>query len=356
ITLTNAHATFIEKYRQKTQDSLWHTLPNDGYIHQHLVWHLEKAEKVEEIHSLLREESKTGANGWYEACDRLGQTANFVTDVARAWQLTEDTWTLATLPQVIGLQCRYALIIASLNSLAANLPIELLLALIEKNVWTPEQGLAYVLQSPNPIQKVYSLTKLANLLPPNLKELGLSKALTVAWEIQSQSNRAYALICLADKLPELLPEALAAAREIPDEQNHADALISLADKLPELLPEALAAAREIPDEKDRADALNSLAGILPELLLEALTAARKIQSEMDRADALSSLVVKLSPELLQEALAAAREIQSEWGSRARVLSSLAAILPELLPEALAAAREIQYQDNRVTVLSSLAGK
>ncbi|MEH2055419.1 MAG: NB-ARC domain-containing protein [Nostoc sp.] len=268
ITLTNAHATFMEKYRQKTQDSLWHTLPNDGYIHQHLVWHLEKAEKVEEIHSLLREESKTGANGWYEACDRLGQTANFVTDVARAWQLAESTWTLATLPQVIGLQCRYALIIASLNSLAANLPIKLLLALIEKNVWTPEQGLAYVLQSPNPIQKVYSLTKLANHLPPNLKELGLSKALTVAWEIPDKSNRARALISLADKLPELLPEALAAAREIPDEQNHADALISLADKLPELLPEALAAAREIPHESNRTHILRRLTDKLPELLPE----------------------------------------------------------------------------------------
>ncbi len=56
-------------------------------------------------------------------------------------------------------------IIASLNSLAANLPVELVIALVKKNVWTPEQGLAYVLQSSNPEQKANLLTKLANCLP-----------------------------------------------------------------------------------------------------------------------------------------------------------------------------------------------
>ena len=145
ITLPEAHGTFLEKYRNLTNNNLWHTLPNDGYIHKHLVWHLEKAEQVEEIHKLLAEESETKGNGWYEACDRIGQIAIFVTDVACAWQLAEDSWNEINLPQVIGLQCRYALIIASLNSLAANLPVELLIALVKKNVWAPEQGLGYAL-------------------------------------------------------------------------------------------------------------------------------------------------------------------------------------------------------------------
>ncbi|MEM6404566.1 MAG: NB-ARC domain-containing protein, partial [Cyanobacteria bacterium P01_D01_bin.116] len=127
ITLSAAHAEFLDKYRNLTDNNLWHTLPSDGYIHQHLVWHLEKADKVEEIHKLLAEESATGGNGWYEACEKLGQTANFVTDVTRAWQLAEDSWTETNLPKIIGLQCRYTLIITSLNSLSANLylPAEL---------------------------------------------------------------------------------------------------------------------------------------------------------------------------------------------------------------------------------------
>ncbi|WP_226889779.1 NB-ARC domain-containing protein [Nostoc sp. MG11] len=356
IALALAHATFLEKYRQKTQDGLWHTLPYDGYIHQLLVWHLEKAEKVEEIHSLLKEDSETRGNGWYEACDRLGQTANFVTDVARAWQLAEANWTLTPLPQVIGLQCRYALIIASLNSLAANLPVELLIALVQKNVWTPEQGLAYVLQSSNSEKKADLLTHLANHLPPNLKELGLSKALAAAREIQSEYYRANVLSSLASKLSfKLLPEALAAAREIQDERYRADALCSLAVQLPELLPEALAAAREIQDERYRADALDSLAVRLPELLPEALAAARGIQDEHYRADALCSLAVQL-PELLPEALAAVREIQDE-SNRADPLCSLTdKLLPDLLLEALTAVRELQDEIYRVDALSSLADK
>ena len=297
ITLEKAHATLLERYQQKTQNNLWHTLPDDGYIHQRLVWHLEKAKRIEEIHLLLQEETESGRNGWYEASDRLGQTANFVTDVVRAWQVAEDDKQVdVNLPYVIGLQCRYALIIASLNSLSANLPEKLLLALIQKNVWTPEQGLAYVLQSSNPKQKANLLTELANHLPSNLKELGLSKALAAAREIPSESYRADALRSLADKLPpELLPEALAAAREIQSEYSRADALRSLANKLPpELLPEALAAAREIQSEYSRADALRNLADKLPpELLPEALAAAREIQSRSYRANALSSLADKL---------------------------------------------------------------
>ena len=355
ITLENAHATLLEKYRQKIQNNLWHTLPDDGYIHQRLVWHLEKAKRIEEIHLLLQEETESGGNGWYEACDRLGQNANFVTDVARAWQLAEEDCTETTLPQVIGLQGRYALMIASLNSLAANLPVELLIALIKKNVWTPSQGLAYVLQSSNPKQKANLLTELVNHLPPTLKELGLLKALAAAREIQDESSRAKALIRLAEKLPELLPEVLAAAREIQSERERADVLNSLAEKLPpKLLPEVLPAAREIQDESIRVYALIRLADKLPELLPEALAAAREIQSESSRVYALIRLADKL-PELLPEALAAAREIQDE-SDRTDVLISLADKLPELLPEALAAAREIQSEFDRVYALIRLADK
>ena len=355
ITLPAAHATFLEKYRKKTSKNLWHTLKNDGYIHQHLVWHLEKAEQIEEIHELLREDSETKGNGWYEACDHLGQTANFVTDVARAWKLAEDLWTETTPPQVIGLQYRYALIIASLNSLAANLPVELLLALVQKNVWTPEQGLAYVLQSSNPAQKAKLLSALANYLPPNLKKLGLLKALAAAKEIQSDYERADALSNLAFILPELLPEALAAAREIQSKEYRAKALSSLASILPELLPEALAAVWEIRYEFPFINALSRLAPILPpDLLPEALAAVWAIQNDTNRADALSGLAPFLPPDLLPEALAATREIQSEY-VRANALSSLAPFLPpDLLPEALAATREIQSEYVRANALSSLA--
>ncbi|MEH2238265.1 NB-ARC domain-containing protein, partial [Nostoc sp.] len=353
ISLVKAHVALLEKYRQKTQKNFWHTLPNDGYIHQNLVWHLEKAEQVEEIHQLLREESQTGSNGWFEAREKLRQAGGYITDISRAWELAEANWTESTLPQVVGLQCRYALISASLNSLAANVPVNLLLALVKSKKWTPEQGLAYALQNPKPQEKVNSLTQLVNYLPPNLQELALQKALAAARTIQSEYSRADALSALAEKLPEVLPEALAAATAIQDKYYRANALSALAEKLPpELLPEALAAARAIQDENYRANALSALAEKLPEVLPEALAAARAIQDENYRANALSALAEKL-PEVLPEALAAARTIQDE-NYRANALSALAEKLPEVLPEALAAARTIQDENYRANALSALA--
>jgi hypothetical protein len=140
-----------------------------------------------------------------------------VTDVARAWKLAQEMFQEKP-SQSIGLQCRYALMTASLNSLTANVPVELLQALVKKNVWTPEQALAYTLQGSNPEQKARSLTELVDCLPLNLKELALSKALAAAKLIQDESYRAWALAALADKLPrDLLPEALAAAKTDSDE-------------------------------------------------------------------------------------------------------------------------------------------
>ncbi|MBW4500622.1 MAG: hypothetical protein KME57_13945 [Scytonema hyalinum WJT4-NPBG1] len=363
--LVDAHSQFLEKYCKKTENGLWHTLPDDGYIHQRLSWHLEKALKTEEIHSLLQEETETGGNGWYEACDcprgtgganRLGQNAIFVTDVARAWVLAEEMFQEKP-SQSIGLQCRYALMTASLNSLTANVPVELLQALVKKNVWTPEQALAYTLQGSNPEQKARSLTQLVNCLPPNLKELALSKALAAAKLIQSEESRATALAALADKLPEVLPEALAAAKLIQHEYFRATALAALADKLPiDLLPEALAAAKLIQFEQSRATALAALADKLPQVLPEALAAAKLIQSETSRVWALAALADKLPIDLLPEALAAAKLIQSEE-YRVWALAALADKLPiDLLPEALAAAKLIQDEYNRATALAALADK
>ncbi|MBD2520022.1 hypothetical protein H6G93_34785, partial [Nostoc sp. FACHB-973] len=383
LNFADAHAAFLEKYRQKTQNGLWHTLPNDGYIHQRLVWHLEKAGQFEEIHQLLWEESATGNNGWYEVREQLGQTGGYITDISRAWELAQVNWTESTLPQIVSLQCRYALITASLNSLAARLPVELLVALVKNNFWTPEQGLAYALQKPKPEEKVKSLPELVNYLPPNLKDLALRKALANARKIQSVYSRANALKVLAEKLPELLPEALAADKEIQNHESRvitltlpkklpkllpkdlkiqnqisrASTLRALAEKQPQLFPEALAAAREIQSEFSRANALRALAKKLPpELLPQALAAASEIQDEMSAGNLLRALAEKLPPELLPEALAAARAIQDE-SNRANALSALAEKLPpELLPEALAAARAIQSESNRANALSALAEK
>nr|WP_322713067.1 NB-ARC domain-containing protein [Nostoc sp. ChiSLP03a]MDZ8214187.1 NB-ARC domain-containing protein [Nostoc sp. ChiSLP03a] len=297
LNLADVHAAFLKKYRQKTQNGLWHTLLDNGYIHQYLVWHLEKAGQLEEIHSLLREESATGSNGWYEVREQLAQTGGYITDISRAWELAEASFNKLTLSQVVSLQCRYALITASLNSLAANVPVKLLVALVKNNFWTPEQGLANALQNPNQEEKASSLTELINYLQPNFKELALQKALSTVRGIESERYRVSALSALAANLPlELLPEALATAKAIQDEQYRAYALSALAENLPsELLPEVLTTAKAIQHERYRAYAPSALAeNLSPELLPQALAAATAIQNQRYRANVLSALAHSLS--------------------------------------------------------------
>ncbi|OLT61042.1 NB-ARC domain-containing protein [Moorena bouillonii] len=50
LSITEAHQQLLERYQTKTEKGLWHTLPDDGYIYNHLIWHLEKAKKINEIH------------------------------------------------------------------------------------------------------------------------------------------------------------------------------------------------------------------------------------------------------------------------------------------------------------------
>ncbi|NEO04684.1 MAG: hypothetical protein F6K51_03490 [Moorea sp. SIO3I8] len=346
LTWPQAHGQLLERYRQKTENGLWHTLPDDGYSHSYLTWHLEKAGWVEELHQLLQEETEAGRNGWYETCERLDQLGGFVKDVAKAWQLAEDAFSYS--PNCsISLQCRYALIVSSINSLLGHIPGELMAALVEKKIWTPVQALAYVQHIQDPSNRAEALEELAPKLPETL----LSEALKIARAITDKSSKARALSGLAPYLPEILPEALEVARAITNDRDRAYALIRLAPQLPEILPEALEAARAITNDRDRAYALIRLAPQLPEILPEALEAARAITNDRDRAHALIRLAPQL-PQILPEALDAARIINDK-SDRAIALSELAPQLPEILPEALEAARATNQSD-RARALSRLA--
>ncbi|MFN7565965.1 MAG: NB-ARC domain-containing protein [Microcystis sp.] len=354
--------------------SNWHSLEDDGYIYNQLLWHLEKAGQIAQIHLLLREETAEGHNGWYSQCEREGKTAIFIKDVSRAWQLAEEHF-IENPSESIGLQVRYALITTSLNSLAGNIKPELIAALVKQEIWTPAQGLAYVRQNQDDGEQAAGLRKIIPYLTPTL----LSEALEIARGIGDEYNRAEALTGLAPHLPEsLLPKALEIARAIEDESSRAKgltpqmrrdlnqlaqirneddrarALTRLAPHLPEVLPETLEIARAIEDEDDRVRALTALAPHLPvSLLPEALKIARGIEDQFFRALALTGLAPRL-PEVLPEALEIARAIRDE-SRRAEALTGLAPYLPEnLLREALEIARGIGDEDNRALALTDLA--
>ncbi|MFN7908865.1 MAG: NB-ARC domain-containing protein [Microcystis sp.] len=280
--------------------SNWHTLADDGYIYNQLLWHLEKAGQIAQIHLLLREETAEGHNGWYSQCEREGKTAIFIKDVSRAWQLAEEHF-IENPSESIGLQVRYALITTSLNSLAGNIKPELIAALVKQEIWTPAQGLAYVRQNQDDGEQAAGLRKIIPYLTPTL----LSEALEIARGIGDEYNRAEALTGLAPHLPEsLLPKALEIARAIEDESSRAKGLT------PQMRRD-LNQLAQIRNEDDRARALTRLAPHLPEVLPETLEIARAIEDEDDRVRALTALAPHLPESVIHEALEVYRAIVNE---------------------------------------------
>ena len=331
----------------------WASGSDDGYYLDRLIYHLEKAGRVDEIHDLLWQTGEAGGNAWFEARDRLGQTSGYIADLRRAWELAEQNWTEATLPQVMERQCGYALIFSSLNSLS-DIPSELVEGLVKVGLphgWIPEKGLAYARRVPDPAKRAKNLEVLIEYLPKEQKAKIWREALNAAQAIQSEPSRADALIALAANLPEeLYTEALSAVQAIQDEFYRAKALIALAANFPEAYTEALSAAQAIQWEYDRDNALIALAANLPEeLYTEALSAAQAIQDESDRANVLIALAANF-PEAYKEALSAAQAIQ--WESlQANALIALTANFPEVYQEALNAALAIQDESDRANALN-----
>ena len=327
----------------------------DSYGRRYLAQHLVKADRVEELHTLLSLE-KDGKNAWFKVKDEVGDTAGFLADVTLAWKLAEQNWTEATLPQVIEKQCLYALILSSLNSLA-DIPTELLEGLVKVGLpygWSPEKGLAYARRIPNPANRAKNLEVLIKYLPEEQQAKIWREALSATQAIQDEIDRSVALNALGAHFPEAYKEASSAAQDVQDESSRASALIGLAAHFPEAYKEALSAAQVIEDSSSRAEALIALAAhFLQKLYKEALSAAQDIQYDYHRASALIALAAHF-PEAYKEALSAAQAIQDGY-NRTKVLIALAAHLPkELYKEALSAAQDIQHESFRANALIGLA--
>ncbi|NEO48607.1 MAG: hypothetical protein F6K55_32700, partial [Moorea sp. SIO4A3] len=350
LSIIEAHQQLLERYQTKTKNGLWYTLPDDDYIYSHLTWHLEKAQKIDDIHQLLKEETAEGDNGWYSQCDQQGKTANFIKDLSKAWAIAADNFT-ENPTKSISLQCRYALITTSLNSLAGNIPPELMAALLKNKIWTPAQALAYVRQSKDSENQVQGLESISEYLTPSL----LPEALDCATGISDERYRPFALKVLAPHLPDvLLPQALDCATGIDHELYRALALTALASHFRDLLPEALDCARGIDHELYRALALAALAPHLPDVLPEALDCTTGISDEEYRARVLGALAPHLPDVLLPKALDCATGIDHEY-SRALALRDLAPHLPDvLLPKALDCATGISDEEYRAYALRGLA--
>jgi hypothetical protein len=140
------------------------------YELKYLVTHLASAENTRHVHELLARDSdapshsggeegigtakllRLHANAWFTAREERGDTEGYLDDVARAWRLAEqESYSSIEVGRPaarLALEVRYALVTASLGSLARGTPPTLLRALVDAGTWTLPQALQYARQIP----------------------------------------------------------------------------------------------------------------------------------------------------------------------------------------------------------------
>jgi len=305
--LALAHASLLERYRAKTTAGHWHTLTDDGYIHSHLAWHLEKSRNLSALDELFQEETQEGRNGWHQAREKLGQTTGYIHDINRVWGLV-DTLPSSEQPTGHRLDCRFGLILSSLQSLSSNIAPTLLAHLVRFGLWSPEQALAHMRQIVDIHHQTASLCQLVSYLPTHF----VGDALGICRKSSTVRLEHKPLIRLSEHLPadfksEALSAALVIAETIADDMNRVKALM---DVVPHL------------GEPHKARALRI-----------AENHAKRIARESVRSNALAFVAVQLSSqeatELFQQAMTAAEAIPDDC-EKAKTFASIATHLPKAL--------------------------
>jgi hypothetical protein len=341
-----------------------------SYELRNLVPHLQAAGRHDDLHKVLALSTAEGTNAWYEAHLGLGDTARYLDDIQRAWSAAEAAveQRVATSPLCaeVGLQARYALISATLGSLAQSVPTELVVVALRHGFWSARRALSFVRQLRDPAARAAALAAIA----PHCDEFGDE----VAGEVVAAVSAAAVVRAPPPELFASLPDALAApmieqvaaaAGTVNDPGARAVALTAVAQRFrgPQQLAalhEALGAARAAEDGRPRMDAFAALYPVLPEALrlesevLAALRSRGVPDSPAARLAALKSVAPHLSEDGLAEAFKIARSF-SDWQTRVQATLELVPRLPQpRLHDALQRAGKARATRERARLLAGFA--
>lgn len=235
--------------------------PADQYAVEHLAGHLAAAGESELLHRLLALEGsvftsagiKASGNLWFTVHDRLTDMDSYQRDVAAALALaeagTDDALARGEQAPGVATEIRYALMLASVSSIAGNIPTSLLGLLVQDGLMPETQALAYARSMPSPLDRFHALAGLLPGLPAAAQGQVAEEALSAF-----AGNEAGFIWGggLADIAPYLSPqrwagfiaESLARARAVPA-VNRARGLLELADVVPEEQRDTVLAEAEV---------------------------------------------------------------------------------------------------------------
>lgn len=384
-----------------------------GFALRHLTHHLVRAERVVDLHKLLRADwcgtAGRWSNVWFAAHDHTDGLDEYLDDLARARRVAEaatDEELANGLPPCSWvLEARYALMRSCLGSLADSCPAELALELVKAGRWTPTRALDHARRLTDRSIRHRVLLDLRPHLPEEISTQVLQGVVTecdslpdytaaaatvnslLSWRVSNiQPDEIDAARAAVDSLtgdersqnllqliPVLAPEAqVAAALDMLEWARATENPEGAAWKLLELLPflpeqarssvgvQVLEIARVAPDNESR---IRWMARLVPHIngdhresvTDEVLRDAHLVPFDPTRVWVLSGLAENLSPHHLKELL----KVTIDSVPR----DYLGLVLPEVVPhlpdsligEVLAAARECSPGRPRINAFGAIVG-
>lgn len=326
LTIAAAHSILLDRYKSQTTTGQWYTLPNDGYIHSQLVWHLNQAGRISEIHELFQEVTLDGRNGWYSACRDVGQPTSFASDLSTAWNLAKSDRE-KPISECIILQMRYALITTTLNTLFRVIPSKWIRVQLDKGHWTLSQAISYIHQIQDKDKATEMLVELIPVMPSS-HTVEFSK---IVQEILESASMSEQLLSLSESfLQSQWTNVIALTEEYLYGQRQIDAWCLLSQYLPDdHWPLLLALAEEVYDPDEQVKLVFEISKYCPTpYWLHVVELIESIDDEINQAAWIYGVVDNIPTSFLHRLLDLFDQMQ-ESVSRLVVASALLSRIPNL---------------------------
>jgi len=227
--IRETHRLLLDAYRATKEGEGWHTASDDGYLYDHLAYHLDAladhdGEAANKLHALFADEA------WLHARVPTDDYRydSYLADLSRAWhhaqRQTQEEIDAEKLPLTVTKSVHYALIQTTVNALVTNYVPALVARAVEIGSWSPARGLSV-------FHRVVDSKKQAQLA---------AKLLNTGRLTSTQSNMVQSL-------------GVAAARAIKVEEQRIQTLIKLVPYLnDDSLLKVLAVTVRVESELERA--------------------------------------------------------------------------------------------------------
>jgi hypothetical protein len=297
--------------------------PTELYKMTYVFDHLARGGEVLLIHQILALDARGDRrrNLCYTAYEHCGQVSTYLRAVRLAWRLaeksTDEARAVGQPSESIALEVVYALIVGSIVTMAASVPVPLLVSLVEQGVWTPEQALTFAQSIPSPRERTRALIGISAADDEQMRTTALRAALSLARTAVNPFARTRTVLGLApqDQLNAAVEQILRLASTVNHRYTRFCVLLDAAEQLDgphraALIEAASAVAQTIPNPRSREEALTRIGDLFS--ARGRLAPAPVPDPVLVRAQmALSPAAVIDPPQVYEQILDLARAISSE---------------------------------------------